>query len=457
MFKKLFSWFSKKDRQTEQPESLKSAQQENLKPVQQDSLKIESFDPNLESEKSFSIQAGMTKLMKAISDADYERFSSTFKNFDPRNPPPNVSYGRALKPVEKAFLKYMIGKPIENPLIAGKWYYEAKMNIGEHLASLVNDGYLTYGPDLKKLKVAELKQFLEKEGLSVVGKKADLIARLQTLSTQRLEELFPNLLVYQATSLGQSVIDEVVKTIAVDPEFEEKVFSLLSLNDYAQAYAMVCKQRNDSMPYQSIGGASSAFTLPKKDPLLPRIPKIKEMASSIEIANLVIYSQWMGIGNRIRSICKNKGLDPEEGLDLLYFAQTGDVRKKPEEILKELLELSTDQKIRVGSPKKYSPERVSSGVELDDIDAKFINNFNCLLSMAGWNVSTFKVKQEAKGSFSFYYKDCLIGRFMNKLGKFSMLLMTEDDIHWMEFNNIDECMTCSRIWLMYAKQIRHSD
>lgn len=94
----------------------------------------------------------------------------------------------------------------------GLWWFEYGIrDVGHSLESLKDKGFLQWAPKVKSLgtlKVDELKQLLANEGLSTVGKKADLISRIAAeIPDERL--VIPGYEPkYELTDLGKAELED---------------------------------------------------------------------------------------------------------------------------------------------------------------------------------------------------------------------------------------------------------
>lgn len=94
----------------------------------------------------------------------------------------------------------------------GLWWFEYGIrDVGHALESLEKRGFLCWAPleqCLSSLKVDELKQILEKEGLLTTGKKADLVKRISKEIPKEKIALPESAYKYQLTDLGKAELQE---------------------------------------------------------------------------------------------------------------------------------------------------------------------------------------------------------------------------------------------------------
>ena len=114
-----------------------------------------------------------------LSEAAYQNHSSNIGSFDYNNP--ITTNDKPLTEVEKAFLKYVAGMPVNNPQIAGYWTHEYKITYKYLMSKFFNDNYLTVGFAPEKLTVEVLKDILDFAGMPKTGKKSSLVDRVKTI------------------------------------------------------------------------------------------------------------------------------------------------------------------------------------------------------------------------------------------------------------------------------------
>ena len=228
----------------------------------------------------------LTEAAQARSDADYQKHMSNINAFDALNP--IETDNKPLTAVEKAFLKYLAGRKVSAPDIAGYWSYEYRINFNYTVSKYINNGYLYIGAaDPQKLTMPVLKEILKAAGISTTGKKADLVARVNTLPTSSYatEEY------YRLTEAGQILVDTVQDSATKDTDFEDAVLTLLYDQQIIEAAKMVHEYRIPRQPYASettLYGAPSDSRLQQFQNYYNVLP-VKEAAC-------LIFSRMMGFG-----------------------------------------------------------------------------------------------------------------------------------------------------------------
>lgn len=226
----------------------------------------------------------LTEAAQAKSDADYQKHIDNINAFDVHNPIETDS--NPLTAVEKAFLKYLAGRKVNAPDIAGYWSYEYSINFNYIVSKYINNGYLYIGgADPQKLTMPILKEILLAAGLPTNGKKADLVTRVNTLpaGSYATEEY------YRLTEKGTAIVDAVQESATKDTDFEDTVLALLYNQQIKEAAKMVFEYRSPRQPYASevtLYGAPS-------DSQLQIYKNYYNVLSSQEAACL-IFSRFMG-------------------------------------------------------------------------------------------------------------------------------------------------------------------
>lgn len=88
---------------------------------------------------------------------------------------------RQLSDVEISFLTMLEGKRADDPSVLGWWCAFYKVDRSKLIGKLSRNGYITLADCKVNVKMATipiLKDFLSKQGLSIKGKKADLVSRI---------------------------------------------------------------------------------------------------------------------------------------------------------------------------------------------------------------------------------------------------------------------------------------
>lgn len=145
----------------------------------------------------------LTEQSKATANADYQQHIDNINSFDINLP--IKTDNNPLTNIEKAFLKYIAGRKVNTPNIAGYWSYEYKIDFTYIVSKYLNNNYLYIGSaDPTKLTTSALKKILQQANLPTVGKKAELIIRVQTLPTSSYST---ELLYYCLTEKGSNTIN----------------------------------------------------------------------------------------------------------------------------------------------------------------------------------------------------------------------------------------------------------
>ena len=129
-----------------------------------------------------NLTQSLTEQAKATANADYQQHIDNINSFDINHP--IKTDNNPLTDIEKAFLKYIAGRKVNTPNIAGYWSYEYKIDFNYTVSKYINNNYLYIGSaDPSKLTTSALKKILQLAGLPAFGKKAELVARVQELPT----------------------------------------------------------------------------------------------------------------------------------------------------------------------------------------------------------------------------------------------------------------------------------
>lgn len=228
----------------------------------------------------------LTEAAQAKSDADYQKHMDNINAFDVHSPIKTDS--NPLTAVEKAFLKYLAGRKVNAPDIAGYWSYEYSINFNYIVSKYINNGYLYVGnADPQKLTMPVLKEILLAAGLPTTGKKADLAARVNTLTANSYatEEY------YRLTEKGAAIVDTVQDSATKDTDFEDAVLALLYNQQIKEAAKMVFEYRSPRQPYAS---EITLYGAPSESQL-----KMYQNYYSIltpQEAACLIFSSMMGFG-----------------------------------------------------------------------------------------------------------------------------------------------------------------
>lgn len=109
---------------------------------------------------------------------------------------------------EILFLNYINGLPIENPLIAQKWYYDYNLNYSKTIKKLIANGLLSVNHTcVDKMNVVELKNVLKAFNLPLSGRKEELIKRIyKNISQTDIDKYFNGTKFFTATDKGKELI-----------------------------------------------------------------------------------------------------------------------------------------------------------------------------------------------------------------------------------------------------------
>lgn len=151
-----------------------------------------------------NLTQSLTEQAKATANADYQQHIDNINSFDINHP--IKTDNNPLTDIEKAFLKYIAGRKVNTPNIAGYWSYEYKIDFNYTVSKYINNNYLYIGSaDPSKLTTSALKKILQLAGLPAFGKKAELVARVQELPTST----YSTELYYCLTEKGRNTINPV--------------------------------------------------------------------------------------------------------------------------------------------------------------------------------------------------------------------------------------------------------
>lgn len=146
--------------------------------------------------------------------------------------------------LQKAFLKYIAGKEITCPAIAGYWTHQYNIDYNYLLSKAFNMGYLEAGNIsciLDSLTLSDLKAILKHNKLSVSGKKQELVNRIQSeISTESIDAFFANKTkMFVLTDSGMKLISDLKDSITKDTDFEDQVLSVIQTGDFHKAFSLV--------------------------------------------------------------------------------------------------------------------------------------------------------------------------------------------------------------------------
>lgn len=107
-----------------------------------------------------------------------------------------------------SFLEYIHGLPLDNPLIAQKWYYDYNLNYSKSIKKLIANDLLSVNHAcVDKLNVSELKNILKSFLLSPTGKKDELLNRIyENLTQEDIDKYFEGAKFFVATKKGKDLI-----------------------------------------------------------------------------------------------------------------------------------------------------------------------------------------------------------------------------------------------------------
>lgn len=225
---------------------------------------------------------------QARSDADYQKHMSNINAFDALNP--IATDNNPLTAIEKAFLKYLEGRKVSAPDIAGYWSYEYSINFNYTVSKYINNKYLCVGGATpEKLTVEVLKDILEYAGLPKTGKKAVLVERVKSIPENKLPARYQTEKYYRLTETGQALVDAVQDSATKDTDFEDAVLSLLYAQKIIEAAKMVHEYRSSRQPY---GGELSLYDAPSER----QIQLLKNYYNILPFkeAACIIFSHLMG-------------------------------------------------------------------------------------------------------------------------------------------------------------------
>lgn len=199
----------------------------------------------------------LEQMHRAESDMLYQERQVSVSAFDPYI----IEYSGndcTLSSVEQQFLKKIAGQPVECPYVAGYWEYEYGLSFPIIMTKLLKNGYLKIGTaaeNLDYLTVLELKSILKKHGLTVSGKKADLISRINENVAKDIlvSEFGKSKSHYTLTSKGASTSCDVPSSITKDIDFEDACLATIHQNDFNTAYKLVAQKESEKRFPRGIG------------------------------------------------------------------------------------------------------------------------------------------------------------------------------------------------------------
>lgn len=189
----------------------------------------------------------ITQEKKAESDRLYQERQRVQSEFDPYAVDYTGYEDCKLSSVEKQFLKKIAGQPVDSPYVAGYWEYEYGLTFPVIMTKLLKNGYLKIGSaaeNLDFLTVSELKDILKQHGLTISGKKAELIARINAnvpkdILTSKLGEHKAH---YILSEKGISISSNSPASITKDIDLEDACLIAIHQNDFNSAYKMIARR-----------------------------------------------------------------------------------------------------------------------------------------------------------------------------------------------------------------------
>lgn len=398
----------------------------------------------------------LDSLLKQQSLKETFNFEDSYKDFNPFD----FTYqkiNREIKAIEFNFFKYMHGMPILNPHIANKWFFEGKLDIKEELAIAISEGYLKVGcRPIDRMTVSELKTILKAFNIDVIGKKADLLQEALKLDEEKIEQIFLDKY-YVATEKLKAIPNK--NSVALDPDFEEQVISLLLKGEDELAYKAITKFRWESRP--SLVNSELSDSTPiynyENDKLLENLSYLEHFCKSKLMVSIVKYAYWMGYGfsaSTINKIAKIYDIDADKLSVAMYIAVEG---RKPVAISPEKLRISAIDTLakRTSSlplPTKENSFKIKVNssdeiYETEELETKFINELKAQASEAGIKdeFSFVKVGKDIR----VIYKDTQIGMIKLNGRVYSMQILTRDDVLNVKDESYDVYVSYICIWLVY--------
>lgn len=239
-----------------------------------------------ESKDGKDVILSLIKQAQEISNEDHQKHLNNISSFDVNSI--IQTDDKPLTAVEKAFLKYIAGRKVNDPYIAGYWSYEYKIDFNYILSKYINNNYLYIGnPDPHKLTISALKEILRLAGLPTSGKKLDLVERVNTLPT----ESYSTEQYYRLTEKGNEIVNSVEESATKDTAFEDEVLQLLYNRKIQEAAQAVFKYRKIRQPY---GGTLSFYDI-ANDNDIQKYQNYYNSFSNKE-ASCIIFSCLMGFG-----------------------------------------------------------------------------------------------------------------------------------------------------------------
>ncbi|WP_027640412.1 SAP domain-containing protein [Enterocloster clostridioformis] len=196
----------------------------------------------------------LDRIAQERSNRLYDERQQRVHNFNPFELNTKNVDTSPLSSVEKYFLKQMSEQSIENPTVYAYWVYEYSLNFETTMTKLLVNNYLQISDsfaDLDYLTVVELKSILKQSGLSVSGKKAELIQRIKTnISIDQLSaSLNDKNKRYMLTSKGKEAIAGLPKSMTKNLELEDHCLECIFKNNINEAYKLVCENElNKTIP-----------------------------------------------------------------------------------------------------------------------------------------------------------------------------------------------------------------
>lgn len=212
-------------------------------------MEVASKNENCNNTKFTSFQPPKTNDLKEIdlaarkhSDKMFSLHQSEIHKFNPEDIDLSVVDNKPLTSVDRYFLKYLNKLSVENPNIAGYWTYEYNIDYKKTITKFMMNGYLeisTYS--IGSCTVAELKEILKDNELTVSGKKSDLINRIIDNNIDLSKYLNAVKPTYILTEKGINETKDLLPSATKNTDLEDECLQLISQQDFNSAYKSICK------------------------------------------------------------------------------------------------------------------------------------------------------------------------------------------------------------------------
>jgi SPP1 gp7 family putative phage head morphogenesis protein len=149
---------------------------------------------------------------------------------------------------ERYFLKYIDGMEIHKFCPAQYWYYTYNMDYRQEIAKFLSENLVKISStgNIDNYTIPQLKEILIKSDLTVTGKKADLINRINdNLFDTEIQRLFPIGEEYYALTIkGKELTENLKKSITKDTDLEDRCIDLIVGGSVNQAYKEIAYNRS---------------------------------------------------------------------------------------------------------------------------------------------------------------------------------------------------------------------